>query len=79
MALIKRCLFTAASVLSLGTVACVAQATQAAPLAAVPPMCWNDWAHYQRNFTAQTLLDHAKAWVSSGLAAPLLARAARCA
>jgi alpha-galactosidase len=39
------------------------------PLAATPPMGWNDWAHYQCNFTAQTILANAKALVKSGLAA----------
>jgi len=38
-------------------------------LAAVPPMGWNDWAHYQCGFTAQTILDNAKALVKTGLAA----------
>jgi alpha-galactosidase len=38
-------------------------------LAATPPMGWNDWAHYQCNYTAQTILDNARALVSSGLAA----------
>ena len=39
------------------------------PLAATPPMGWNDWAHYQCGFTAQTVLDNAHALVSTGLAA----------
>ena len=39
------------------------------PLAATPPMGWNDWAHYQCGFTAQTILDNAHALVSTGLAA----------
>lgn len=38
-------------------------------LAQVPPMGWNDWAHYQCGFTAQTILDNAKALVQTGLAA----------
>lgn len=38
-------------------------------LAATPPMGWNDWAHYECRFTAQTILDNAKALVKSGLAA----------
>jgi len=37
-------------------------------LAATPPMGWNDWAHYQCGYTAQTILDNAKALVSAGLA-----------
>lgn len=32
-------------------------------------MGWNDWAHYQCNYTAQTILDNAHALVTSGLAA----------
>ena len=38
-------------------------------LAATPPMGWNDWAHYQCGFTAQTILANAKALVRTGLAA----------
>lgn len=38
-------------------------------LAATPPMGWNFWAHYQCNYTAQTILDNANALVSTGLAA----------
>lgn len=45
------------------------QPAAAAGLAATPPMGWNDWAHYQCDFTAQTVLDNARALVSSGLAA----------
>jgi alpha-galactosidase len=37
-------------------------------LAATPPMGWNDWAHYQCNFTAGTILDNARALVKTGLA-----------
>ncbi|HEU0198708.1 MAG TPA: glycoside hydrolase family 27 protein [Nevskiaceae bacterium] len=33
-----------------------------------PPMGWNDWAHYQCDYTAQTVLDNARALVSTGLA-----------
>src|SRR5665213_2727306 len=33
------------------------------PLAATPPMGWNDWAHYQCGFTAQTILANANALV----------------
>ena len=39
------------------------------PLAATPPMGWNDWAHYQCDFTAQTILTNAKQLVKTGLAA----------
>ena len=38
-------------------------------VAPTPPMGWNDWAHYQCNFTAETIVDNAKALVKSGLAA----------
>ncbi len=38
-------------------------------LAATPPMGWNDWAHYECNYTAQTILANAKELVSTGLAA----------
>ena len=38
-------------------------------LAATPPMGWNDWAHYQCGFTAQTILSNARQLVKSGLAA----------
>ena len=41
----------------------------AAPLAPTPPMGWNDWAHYQCDYTEQTILDNADALVSTGLAA----------
>jgi alpha-galactosidase len=37
--------------------------------APTPPMGWNDWAHYQCNFTAQTILENAQALVKTGLAA----------
>lgn len=55
--------------LSLSTLAFAAMAAQPPTLAATPPMGWNDWAHYQCDFTAQTILDNARALVSSGLAA----------
>ncbi|MHB1871110.1 MAG: ricin-type beta-trefoil lectin domain protein [Steroidobacteraceae bacterium] len=38
-------------------------------LAATPPMGWNDWAHYQCRFDANTILANARALVKSGLAA----------
>lgn len=66
---IQRCLFAAATALSLSVVAAAATAAQPHPLAATPPMGWNDWAHYQCNYTAQTILDNARALVSTGLAA----------
>ncbi|WP_329362800.1 NEW3 domain-containing protein [Streptomyces sp. NBC_00669] len=37
--------------------------------APTPPMGWNDWSYYQCNMDEQTILDNAKALVSSGLAA----------
>lgn len=38
-------------------------------LAVTPPMGWNDWAHYQCNYTAQDILANARALVKTGLAA----------
>jgi alpha-galactosidase len=38
-------------------------------LAVTPPMGWNDWAHYQCDFTASTILANARALVRTGLAA----------
>ncbi|HYW34142.1 MAG TPA: ricin-type beta-trefoil lectin domain protein [Balneolaceae bacterium] len=38
-------------------------------LAKTPPMGWNDWAQYQCGYTSKTILDNARALVSSGLAA----------
>lgn len=38
-------------------------------LAITPPMGWNDWAHYQCGYTAQTILTNAKELVRTGLAA----------
>ncbi len=38
-------------------------------LALVPPMGWNDWAHYQCGYTSQTILANANTLVKSGLAA----------
>ncbi|HUA24439.1 MAG TPA: ricin-type beta-trefoil lectin domain protein [Steroidobacteraceae bacterium] len=40
-----------------------------ATLAATPPMGWNDWAHYQCDYTAATILANARALVKTGLAA----------
>jgi len=40
-----------------------------AVLAATPPMGWNDWAHYQCDYTAATILANARALVRTGLAA----------
>jgi alpha-galactosidase len=38
-------------------------------VAPTPPMGWNDWAHYQCDFTAETILENARALVKTGLAA----------
>lgn len=38
-------------------------------VAPTSPMGWNDWAHYQCNFTAQTVVENAQALVKTGLAA----------
>ncbi|QMU71074.1 ricin-type beta-trefoil lectin domain protein [Streptacidiphilus sp. P02-A3a] len=40
-----------------------------AALAVTPPMGWNDWAHYQCGYNESTILQNARALVSSGLAA----------
>ena len=52
---------------SLLSSACAAQRQPG--LAPLPPMGWNDWAHYQCGFTEQTILDNARALVRTGLAA----------
>ncbi|HEY7890113.1 MAG TPA: ricin-type beta-trefoil lectin domain protein [Steroidobacteraceae bacterium] len=59
------------SILALmGLSVCFGQPASAAPrLAMTPPMGWNDWAHYQCGFTAQTILANARALVRTGLAA----------
>lgn len=44
-----------------------APADASGPLAATPSMGWNDWAHYECNFNAQTILSNAKALVASSL------------
>jgi alpha-galactosidase len=46
-----------------------ARAATAGGLAATPPMGWNDWAHYQCDYTAATILANARALVRTGLAA----------
>lgn len=58
-------------VFTCGAAACsfAAPANAPKPLAATPPMGWNDWAHYQCDFTAQTIVDNARALVKTGLAA----------
>jgi len=54
---------------AVATPALAAPAAQGTPLALVPPMGWNDWAHYQCGFTASTILYNAHALVDRGLAA----------
>ncbi|MCT9088746.1 ricin-type beta-trefoil lectin domain protein [Streptomyces sp. ASQP_92] len=39
------------------------------PLAATPPMGWNNWAHYMCDISERTVLHNADALVSTGLAA----------
>lgn len=49
---------------------CLAAAqTKGRRLASTPPMGWNDWAHYQCNYTGRDILANAKQLVNSGLAA----------
>jgi alpha-galactosidase len=49
--------------------ALAAPAASVPAIAQTPPMGWNDWAHYECHFNAQTILDNAKALVKTGLAA----------
>jgi alpha-galactosidase len=58
-----------APVLSIAIPSLAASAHDPRPLAATPPMGWNDWAHYECGFTAQTILTNARALVKTGLAA----------
>ncbi|MEU3370001.1 ricin-type beta-trefoil lectin domain protein [Streptomyces sp. NPDC006660] len=44
-------------------------APRGAPLAAAPPMGWNNWAHYMCDISEATVVRNADALVSSGLAA----------
>ena len=60
-------LFAMLLIAGAGAGGAAAQSNQ--PLAPTPPMGWNDWAHYQCGFNAQTILDNARAPVSTGLAA----------
>ena len=46
----------------------LAQAQTNERLALKPPMGWNDWAHYQCDFTANDILANAQALVKTGLA-----------
>jgi alpha-galactosidase len=60
------------SVAVLCTAVCLGKGAAAAErqqLAMTPPMGWNDWAHYQCGYTAQTILANARALVRTGLAA----------
>ncbi|MFG3280875.1 ricin-type beta-trefoil lectin domain protein [Streptomyces sp. NPDC048111] len=41
---------------------------QSRPLAATPPMGWNNWAHYMCDISEQTVVHNADALVSTGLA-----------
>ncbi|MGC2402155.1 MAG: ricin-type beta-trefoil lectin domain protein [Acidobacteriaceae bacterium] len=68
----KRLRSTALSLLLLvlcGTTSSVfgAAARSSEPLAPLPPMGWNDWAHYRCGYTAETILANARALVSTGL------------
>jgi alpha-galactosidase len=62
------CLVFLVSVCSGAAPAAGAPANGGKSLAATPPMGWNDWAHYQCDFTAQTIVDNAGALVKTGLA-----------
>ncbi|HEY1890595.1 MAG TPA: ricin-type beta-trefoil lectin domain protein [Steroidobacteraceae bacterium] len=46
-----------------------ARAATTGRLAATPPMGWNDWAHYQCDYTAADIVANARALVRTGLAA----------
>lgn len=60
---------TALFVLFAGTLfTTLARAQTAERLALKPPMGWNDWAHYQCDFTAADILANAQALVKTGLA-----------
>jgi len=62
-------LFLLAFISSTANCIFAAPANDARPLAATPPMGWNDWAHYQCGYTAQDVLGSAQALVKTGLAA----------
>jgi len=52
--------------------ACMPTSASAKPISALaltPPMGWNDWAHYQCDYTDKTILSNARALVRTGLAA----------
>ena len=65
---LSRVALAASLLLCLGIWMC-ASATAAGRLAPTPPMGWNDWAHYQCDYTAATILANARALVKTGLAA----------
>ena len=51
-------------------VPCFAQSNAGSQTLAVrPPMGWNDWAHYQCGYNAETIVSNARALVNTGLAA----------
>jgi len=60
MFLLVGCVFSAAL---------IAVGAGAQTLAPVPPMGWNDWAHYECNISADTIVGNARALVKTGLAA----------
>ncbi len=64
-----RCVLLLAFLASMTVFGLAAPAHSSHRLAVTPPMGWNDWAHYQCGFTAQTVLDNANALVRTGLAA----------
>lgn len=69
MHVIRKCAGLAGFLLIAGASGFGATAAASPRLSATPPMGWNDWAHYQCGFTADTILANAKALVSTGLAA----------
>lgn len=52
----------------MGAPAVAASRQNASALALTPPMGWNDWAHYQCNINAHTILSNARELVHLGLA-----------
>ena len=62
-------LLAAVLLLSLGAWTGSPASAATARLAATPPMGWNDWAHYQCDYTAATIVANARALVRTGLAA----------
>ena len=67
---VRTLLFGAVMLGALSAPSCLAAgSSRSVLLASRPPMGWNDWAHYQCGYTAQTILSNARALVSTGLAA----------